>query len=86
MTINRLQWIDNKVIRIANEFGHEKLIDIEDDFKELEFNTIPLFNEVSGFEWYNGFHIFLSREYEPDNIKYCQRVYQDYKSKYFLLN
>lgn len=75
MLINRLQWIDNRVVRIANEHGLEKLIDIDGNFKELEFNQIPMFNEIGGKEWLDEWHIFISREYEPNNLKYCKRVY-----------
>ena len=49
--INKIKWIDNKTIQIVNEEGFEKIVDIEDNFKEISTNYRPLFNEINGKEW-----------------------------------
>ena len=41
--INRIQWIDNRIIRVVNLHGIEKLIDFQKNFEEVGFNTIPEF-------------------------------------------
>lgn len=40
-------WVDNDTIKIINSEGIERLIDLKNNFKELEFNKIPLFKN----EW-----------------------------------
>ncbi|CDW88905.1 wd-40 repeat protein [Stylonychia lemnae] len=86
MVINRFEWIDEKVFRICSEDGLEKLIDTEDNFNEISFNQIPLFNQIEGAEWYAGaeYHIFKSRRAASNPIVKSKRIYQDYKSKQFL--
>ena len=37
-------WVDNDTIKIVNKEGIEKLIDIRNNFREIEFNLIPLFD------------------------------------------
>ena len=49
--INRFKWIDQKTLLIVNEDGIEKLIDIDNNFKEIGFNYRPLFNEINGNEY-----------------------------------
>lgn len=69
MVINRLEWQNSSILRIASKEGVEKFIDIDDDFKEINFNVIPLFSEISGCEWKDEYHIFLSRQREMDPVK-----------------
>ncbi len=33
--VNRIQWIDNKLMRLVNNEGIEKIVDFQDDFIEL---------------------------------------------------
>ena len=42
--MNRFMWVDNSLIRIINYEGIEKIIDIDNNFKEIEYNVIPLFD------------------------------------------
>ncbi len=42
--MNRFMWIDDKTLRIVNRGGIEKIVDLEDGQKEVEFNVIPLFD------------------------------------------
>ena len=46
-TLNRTKWIDINTILIINEEGIEKLIDLDKDFKEIEFNFRPLFTGIA---------------------------------------
>jgi hypothetical protein len=45
----RFMWVDNDTIRVANNEGIERLVDLKNNFKEIEFNVIPMFNK----EWSN---------------------------------
>ena len=38
--INRMHWINNNLIRIVNRKGIEKIIDFQDNFKEIHANVI----------------------------------------------
>lgn len=42
--MNRFMWVDQSTIRIINREGVEKLLDLKDNFREIEYNVIPLFN------------------------------------------
>ena len=41
----RFKWIDENTIKIINEEGIEKKLDIRDNMKEIQFNFIPLYKE-----------------------------------------
>ena len=43
--MNRFKWIDCDTVIILNDEGVEKKIDIKDNFKEIEFNIIPLYDD-----------------------------------------
>ena len=56
--------MDNKTIKIANEHGSEKVVDVSDNFKLIAHNEIPLFNKLPNKEWTREggyFHIYKSR-------------------------
>jgi hypothetical protein len=40
---NRFTWVDNDTVKIVNPEGIERLVDLKNNFKEIEFNVIPLF-------------------------------------------
>jgi hypothetical protein len=42
--MNRFKWIDQNTFKIINKEGLEKIIDISDNFKKIEYNVIPLFD------------------------------------------
>lgn len=42
--MNRFKWIDESTIRVINKEGIEKIVDMKNGFKEVEFNVIPLFD------------------------------------------
>lgn len=39
----RFKWVDCDTIIVMNKEGVEKKIDIKNNFKELQFNIIPLY-------------------------------------------
>ncbi len=39
----RFMWVDNDTLRIVNPEGIERLVDLKNNFKEIEFNRIPMF-------------------------------------------
>ncbi len=41
--MNRFIWIDKSQIKIINKEGIEKIVDLEHNFEEVEYNVIPLF-------------------------------------------
>lgn len=41
--MNRFIWIDKGQIKIINKEGIEKIVDLEHNFEEVEYNVIPLF-------------------------------------------
>ena len=53
-TLNRFKWLDSGSFLIINEEGIEKIIDIDNEYKELAYNLIPLFdqNDNSDPEWF----------------------------------
>ena len=45
-TMRRLRWLDEDKLHIINEEGIERIIDVSDGFKEIEFNFIPLYDKT----------------------------------------
>ena len=43
----RFKWVDSDTIKIINKEGIEKKIDLKDNFREIEFNIVPLFDTKS---------------------------------------
>jgi hypothetical protein len=43
--IHRFAWLDNNTFRIISHEGIERIVDINDNFKELEFNVIPMYKK-----------------------------------------
>jgi hypothetical protein len=40
----RFKWIDSNRIKLINEEGIEKIVDIKDNFKELSYGSVPQFD------------------------------------------
>lgn len=57
--MNRFLWLDNNQIRIINSEGIEKILDLSNNFKEVEYNVIPLFNNMELI--YSDSHYFTNR-------------------------
>ena len=51
LVLNRMKWVDQRLLLIVSESGVEKLIDIDNGFEEVSFNMRPLFTELSGKEY-----------------------------------
>lgn len=41
--INRFAWRDNSIIKLISHDGIERLVDITNRFKEVQFNVIPMY-------------------------------------------
>ena len=82
--MNRFQWIDEERIRLINKEGIEKIVDMTNNFEEVEFNFIPLFNNDQVKDPLR--HYFTNKK--PLDIsevlERLKRCYQDYKSAYYL--
>lgn len=59
--MNRIKWIDYSTIRIVNEEGIEKIYNVDNKFLTEAYNSIPLFNDITGKEWETK-HYFKERE------------------------
>jgi hypothetical protein len=42
---HRFMWIDNDTIKLVNDEGIERLVDLKNNFREIEFNRIPMFDK-----------------------------------------
>jgi len=48
--MRRFRWIDSRLIHVINHEGIELIVDTADNFKEIEFNFIPLYdNKICKF-------------------------------------
>ena len=82
--MNRFQWVDDDRIRLINKEGIEVIIDIKNNFEEIEFSVIPLFNND---DHKNPLcHFYTNKEtLDVSQVKErLMRCYQDYKSAYYL--
>lgn len=43
--MNRFKWINDDTIKVISKEGIEMIIDMKDNFKEIESNIIPLFDQ-----------------------------------------
>lgn len=82
--MNKFKWIDNNQIRIINNEGIEKILDIKDNFREIEYNVIPLFDNTEMMHPDN--HYFSNRPelHISEVLERLKRKYQLYKSAYYL--
>jgi hypothetical protein len=82
---SRFRWIDESTIYVINQQGIERLIDISDNqFKEIEFNFIPLYDR----EYCKKSHYVLDPPQlgEEDTLGRLHKKYNHYKSNYYLFN
>jgi hypothetical protein len=83
--MNRFKWVDEETIRLINNEGIEKIIDLKSStLDEIEYNVIPLFDN---FETKNPMKHFYSNRgcLEVWQVKErLVRKYQAYKSAYYL--
>ena len=89
----RFTWIDNETVKIVNPEGIERLVDLKNNFKEIEFNRIPLYDPTwTGPEHCRHYyldppppeHHNQSSHFTFDTLERLKRKYQHYKSAYFL--
>ena len=43
--INRFAWIDNYTIKIISQDGIERLLDVNNNFQEIAYNVIPMYDK-----------------------------------------
>lgn len=79
---HRFRWVDNNTIRVVNTEGIERLVDLSNNFKEIEFNVIPIYSE----SWAQENHYFFDKPTiaREDVVARLKRKYQDYKAAYYL--
>lgn len=67
--------------------GIERMIDVSDkQFKEIEFNVVPLFDQVFKKHLQKNMHVYLEKGDFPvnDTLNRLKLKYQAYKSAYYL--
>lgn len=90
-TTHRFLWVDNDTIRIMNSEGVERLIDLRNNFKEIEFNNTSAYFP----EWCKTGHYYLNpptietkddieRGVVFNTLRRLRRKYRHYKSAYYL--
>lgn len=80
--MRRLRWLDEDKLHIINEEGIERIIDTTNDFKEIEFNFIPLYDkEICKKQHY----LLDAPTYKlAECLQTLTKRYQQYKSAYNL--
>ena len=43
--MNRFKWVDSHSIRVINAEGLEKIVDMKENFAEVSYNKIPLYDK-----------------------------------------
>lgn len=79
----RFTWLDNKTIKVINSEGIERKISIDKgEFKEIEFNVIPLFHQLRE----QGSHYYFENPNltVKDTLQRLQIKYQQLKSAYLM--
>jgi hypothetical protein len=67
--LNSMKWIDNNLMKVVNPEGAEKIVDVSNNFKEICFNVIPIFNQVEGGEEDQELPYYtLRKKLEEDNV------------------
>ncbi len=90
----RFKWQDNDTLKVINSEGIERLVDIKTkkpnsegrEFKEIEFNVIPLFQENMQMREDMTTHYYYEKVDMSvrDTLKRLIFKYQEYKSAYYL--
>jgi hypothetical protein len=80
----RFKWVDSDTIKIINKEGIEKKIDLKDNFKEIEFNIVPLFDSKTVKDPTLNFYTNRPSLCISEVLQRLKRKYQRYKSAYYL--
>ena len=79
---HRFSWIDNDTVKIVNNEGIERLVDLKNNFREIEFNRIPMFDvSISNDNHYYADPPLCEPEFEDgkltfDTLERLKRKYQ----------
>ena len=72
-------------MKIVNEDGYEKIVDLDNNCNEVSYNYIPLFKSIDGIEYETkSYYNHRKLLYYDDILGRLKRIYQEYKSNYFL--
>ncbi len=82
--MNRFKWVDDEVIRVITREGIETIINMKDNFSEIEFNVIPLFDGHEIKDPLRSFYTNRSSLAVSQVKNRLIRKYQAYKSAYYL--
>lgn len=80
----RFKWENSETIKILNKEGIEKKIDLKDNFKEIEFNIVPLFDLKGVKDPTLNFYTNRPALQIDEVLQRLKRKYQRYKSSYYL--
>ena len=79
------RWIDNTTIKILNDEGIEKMVDVENEFLEEASGRVP-FYEITIGKKYKHFYFHRSSFKLGEVFDRLIRKYQGYKQAYYLEN
>ena len=77
-------WESNTLIKFLNKDGIELLVDITNDFEEVAYNVIPLFDPKKYQTLNKHYYYDIETIRNLDTLSLYKRKYQDYKSAYYL--
>lgn len=74
--MNRFKWVDEETIRIINNEGIEKIIDLKSSkLEEIEYNVIPLFDNS---EYKNPMRHYYSNKQNLEVWQVKERLIRKY--------
>lgn len=84
--MNRFKFVNDHVIKVINKEGIEKILDMKNNFMEVNFNMIPLFDNSEFKDPIRSYY----QNRKPLAVSQVKerliRKYQAYKSAYYLEN
>ena len=83
----RFKWEDNHTIKYVNLEGIERKIDVShNEFNELQFNVVPMFEELYKDHLSKQSHFYFEKHVLPltDTLQRLQLKYLKYKSAFYL--
>ena len=80
----KFQWLDNSTIRLINDDGIEKTVDITKNCEQISYCSVPML-DIEYLKSANSSHYFydVSITRENQTIERLKRKYQEYFTAYY---
>lgn len=82
MVIRRFKWLDNRYFKFITKGGVERLIDTEEDFKEVTYNVVQDI-EVENEDIKHFYNMNMAIQ-EHNVAQYLRKIQNQIKSAYYL--